>query len=279
MEKIGTHRSPTTIGLVGDVHGSLPHSVAAIAALAAKGITEVHFLGDFGFLWTGAPIEEGRLNTLNGLLRNKGQTAFVTTGNHENYDLIEPIIADSDGIKWVRDSIGILPRGWRAETPSGRVLASLGGANSIDRYQRVPHLSWWPQEQIEQADVDALGTTPVDILLGHDSPTTDTLVDYLAPSAHLWDPRGLSYSNDGRQVFHDAFLQVRPRIVISGHYHCHLDTFEKFVTKDGVDFESRVVILHESRFPRFVAYLDTTSLDLKVIRDVYSFASQNKTKT
>lgn len=264
------HTTPPLLGLVGDVHGQAAHAVAAVDALHARGVTEVHFLGDFGMVWSGRNSDDMALKRLRLALEANGQTAFVTGGNHENYDRLLAIEPDGAGIRWIRKNIGLLPRGWRALTPSGRVIASLGGANSIDRYSRKAGVSWWPQEQITEEDLAALGTDLVDVLLAHDSPMSGALDERLRAGNHLWPAAGLAYSHEGHVMFHRGFRQVKPRLVVSGHYHLFLDVVESFRDEDGAEFESRVVILHESRFPRFVGLLDTESLELKVMRDVYS---------
>ncbi|MBC7760527.1 MAG: hypothetical protein H7201_01745 [Candidatus Saccharibacteria bacterium] len=53
-----THLSPARIGLVGDVQGDLNVTRNAIKVLGARGIAEIHFLGDFGFVWHGGPKED-----------------------------------------------------------------------------------------------------------------------------------------------------------------------------------------------------------------------------
>ena len=258
------HTTPAQIGLIGDVHGHVQHAVNAVNVLAASGITEVHFLGDFGFVWSGRLLEELALKQLRLTLEANGQIAFVTGGNHENYDRLLAIEPDEAGIRWIRKNIGLLPRGWRAHTPSGRVIASLGGANSIDRYSRKSGVSWWPQEQITEEDLASLGTDPVDILLSHDSPVSGALNERLRSSEHLWHPAGAQYAHEGHYIFHRGFQRVKPKIVLSGHYHLFLDVVETFRDEDGKEFDSRVVILNEGRLPRYVGALDTETLKFQV---------------
>jgi predicted phosphodiesterase len=259
--------SPDVIGLIGDCHGNLNFATKAVRELAKRGITDIHFLGDFGFVFHGLPAERVALAALDQYLSEAGATAYITGGNHENYDLWNQFEPDQDGVRWATEHIGLLPRGWRAATPTGRIVGSLGGANSIDYRQRVYNrLGWWPGEQITDADLAALGTQRVDVLLGHDAPMSQRLTNRLIPSEHLWDPEGLEYSKQGQAMFHRGFLQVRPSVVFSGHYHQFVDTTEEFVDADGEAFTARSVVLNmEGRYPSLAA-LEVSSLSVEFIQ-------------
>jgi hypothetical protein len=234
--------------------------------LAAEAITEMHFLGDFGFVWTGGETEERELDTFDSDLAAHSARALVTGGNHDGYDRWELIPARPDGIRPVRPNIELLPRGWRATSPAGNVLASLGGANSIDMPARVRTGSaHWPAEQITESDLTALGDESVDILLAHDAPMSATLRARLKPNEHLWEADGLEYASQGQAVFHRGVEQVRPRLVVSGHYHLYLDTVETFQATDGMSFECRSVILDAGGAPYSVAILDTDTLAIEYL--------------
>jgi hypothetical protein len=229
--------------------------------LAAEAITELHFLGDFGFVWTGGDTEERELDTLDRDLAAHSAQALVTGGNHDGYDRWAEIPVGATGTRLVRPNIELLSRGWRATSPAGNVLASLGGANSIDMPARVRSGSaHWPAEQITESDLTALGSEPVDILLGHDAPRSALLSARLKSNEHLWEASGLAYANQGQEMFHRGVQQVRPRLVVSGHYHLHLDTVEMFRATDGASFECRSVILNAGSASSSVAILDTDSL-------------------
>ncbi len=289
------HRTPSRIGLVGDVHGSLPIARIAIERLAEQGVRDIHFLGDWGFLWRSlrshyapgagtpgadrSPRSDGgsfieqlgpgaqhELGALTEVLDRAGAIAWVTGGNHENYDVWDAVPRDTDDIGWVTERIALLPRGWRAVTKAGTVLASLGGANSIDRFERAPGRSWWPQESITDADLAALGTEPVDVLIGHDCPRTTTLLHRLIPNEHHWNPRGLEYAHDGHRVFQRAVEQVRPHLTIGGHYHLHVDTTEEFTDAGGDPFTCRCVTLQaDGHWPTY-ALLDLDPVTARLPR-------------
>jgi len=234
--------------------------------LGAQGITEMHFLGDFGFVWTGAHGEARDLNTLDRELAAHSARALVTGGNHEGYDRWETIPVGPTGTRVVRDTVELLPRGWRAASPAGNVIASLGGANSIDMPDRIRAGDpYWPAEQITPDDLFALGEEPVDILLGHDAPVSAALRARLKPNEHLWDATGLAYAVRGQGMFHRGVQQVRPRLTVSGHYHLHLDAVETFQAGDGKSFECRTVILNSDGHENAVAVLDTDTLRIEYL--------------
>jgi hypothetical protein len=246
-------------------------ALKAIDALTSRGITEIHALGDFGFVWDGSQRDALKLKRLQMALKRASATLFVTGGNHEGYATLLAIEPDENGLRWIRKNIALLPRGWRSTTEAGVTIASLGGANSIDVYSRRPAVngrpgSWWAEEQITEADLMALGPEPTDILLGHDSPMSVGLDRLLKPNARYWDPRGLAYANIGQKMFHRGFEQVTPTLVVSGHYHLFLDTTETFTLSSGVQFTARCVVMNTEWDYPSMAVLDTSTLDLEFIR-------------
>jgi hypothetical protein len=264
---MSTQTTDHLIGLIGDAHGNSRFAERAITELAVRGVRQHHFLGDFGFVWNGSSTEDLLLKRVRMALDRSNSQAFVTGGNHEGYTRLLAIEPDEEGLRWIRkERIALLPRGWRATSPEGRVIASLGGANSIDRYQRQKNKSWWSEEQITESDIDALGTETVDVLLGHDAPITRTLAGKLIPNEHFWDPKGLAYAHIGQQMFHRAVLNVKPALTVSGHYHVFVDTTEDFAGADGKPFTLRSVVLNiEGQFPS-VAVLNTDTLELELVK-------------
>ena len=257
------HLSPARIGLVGDVHANLNVTRNAIKVLGGRGIAEIHFLGDFGFVWNGGPKEDRVLGMIDDVLDNVEAVAFVTGGNHEGYDRLLAIEPDADGLRWLRARVALLPRGWRASTPSGNSIASIGGANSIDRSRRKPGVSWWQQEQITESDLDALGTEHADILLAHDSPPTMSLNNRLRRNAAMWSPADLAYADAGQDMFLQAFLAATPRLAVGGHYHLFHDVTERFPGRP--EFEARVVVLDADGEANSVAILDTSTLEMEFL--------------
>ncbi|TCK63135.1 metallophosphoesterase [Curtobacterium sp. PhB136] len=257
------------IGLLGDPHADFQWTKLAIRNLSRAGIRQVHALGDFGFLSNGNPYERERIRQLNNALLARDQYMFVTGGNHEGYPTLykwrQP---DKYGYRRLERRIIWLPRGWRGRTAAGTVIASLGGANSISRGSRESiggHIGQWhAEEQITEEDLCALGTETVDVLLGHDAPVTAALDRHIAKNRHFWTKKGSAYARAGQVMFHRGVEQVRPKLVVSGHYHRHLDTKVLLQPADQEPFEIRSVLLDRNRTARSVAILHVDSLTLDV---------------
>jgi len=237
--------------------------------LARAGIRQIHVLGDFGFLSNGNPYERERIRQLNNALLARDQYMFVTGGNHEGYPTLykwrQP---DKYGYRCFERRIIWLPRRWRGRTAAGTVIASLGGANSISRDSRESiggHIGQWhAEEQITEEDLSALGTETVDVLLGHDAPITAALDRHIAKNRHFWTKKGSAYARAGQVMFHRGVEQVRPKLVVSGHYHRHVDTTALLRPAGQEPFELRSVILDRNRTARSVAILELDSLTLEV---------------
>jgi hypothetical protein len=234
-------------------------------------VRQIHVLGDFGFVWHGAPKERRDLEWLDEVLETQGAQLLITGGNHEGYDTLErDYPQDHNGYRSLTERIVCLPRGWRGATAAGTTIASLGGANSIDRPRRQPSVdgrgwSWRPQEQVTDADLAALGTAHVDVLLAHDAPITAELTRRLEPSRHRWTTAGLGYANVGQRKYQRAVGQVRPRLVVFGHYHLHLDATETLNPLAAEPFEMRSVILSCSGEPASAAVLNVDAGEVEFV--------------
>ncbi|MDY1006344.1 metallophosphoesterase [Curtobacterium sp. CFBP9011] len=261
------------IAVSGDWHGRLDLAPAVIDAVAAAGIRTLFQLGDLQMLFHGTAQEHERLRQLSAHLELRGVQLFVVPGNHDGYTAINGLPIDDEGIHRFDPRIGFLPRGWRARAATGMTVAALGGANSIDVGTRGRQLfedslpNWWSEESITATDLAALGHDPVDFLLAHDAPASRALGGMLERTDHLWDPAGLKYSKQGQRMFHRGFLQVKPRLVVSGHYHLNLDAVESYVGDDGASFESRSVILNKLGLGRANAVVDLEELSVELLEE------------
>ena len=133
-------------------------------------------LGDFGVLWKYEPNKE-EIYWTKWLTSRKFTTLFIQ-GNHENfirlYDL--PQVEMFGGtVGKVSDSIYHLRNG-QVYTIYGKTFFCMGGADSYDRKFRTEGVSWWPEEQPSNADLDyALCNlekynNKVDYILTHTAP-------------------------------------------------------------------------------------------------------------
>jgi hypothetical protein len=250
------------IGFMGDAHGNLEFVVASAELMKRHGVTALVVLGDFGFLWRSRDRNSRELGRLSAHLVEHEQTLFFVDGNHENFDLLQALPLNLDGSAQVAPAITYLPRGYRTKLSSDRSLAVLGGANSIDREYRVDGVSWWQQESITSADLEALGSAHADVMIGHDAPLAVPPLDAMLEStASHWSAEGLAYSDEGRRNFHKGFLQVRPTLYLGGHYHYKVDELVRYESPQG-DFDTRVIVLGNAEGPAAdsVAILDVHTL-------------------
>lgn len=227
------------LGLIGDTHGDLRFARAAISELARRGVRTAVQLGDFGFVWGQ---QRSGLNDLSRILNDLDFQLFFVDGNHEDFDTLLAIPISDDGIRWVAPRIGHLPRGTRFDI-RGRSFAVMGGANSIDHFQRQVGVSWWAEESISDADLATLGSSQVDVLLGHDAPEPLRDLDrYLQTTKRYWPMPELAYAARGRRTFTRAFMAVRPALYVGGHYHRFVDQQAAY-SDEARSFSCRVVVL------------------------------------
>jgi calcineurin-like phosphoesterase family protein len=211
---------PARVVFVGDVHGNTEHTVAVISRCAAMwgpswGPLTFVQVGDFG-IWQD---DAGFLSELNSALIHTNATLYFIDGNHENYDLLKAYdeISPRPGPAIVMSRIFWMRRGERV-TWSGREILFLGGAVSVDKIHRREGESWWPEEELTEADRDrAVAGGTADIMVTHDSPSIVPVT--LGPWPRMWDR-----ADEARSNLHRVFLQtivnrIKPAKIIHGHYH------------------------------------------------------------
>lgn len=157
------------VAIFGDWHGDSGWALTAIRSAARKGVRTAIHVGDFGLDWPGA--KRGRYEAkLNKYLMNLGITLVVSGGNHDNWDTLEKLLVEDDGLAVMRSNIRVLPRGGRSLI-EGLVVGGLGGAFSVDYEYRTEGKDWWPNEEPTRQEAEALiAGGPLDILITHDAP-------------------------------------------------------------------------------------------------------------
>jgi hypothetical protein len=221
-------------------------------------------LGDFGFAWNDPDDDRTDLEALQAQLTATGQTLYFLGGNHEGYALLNAIRPDRDGIRWVRRSIGYLPRVYTTTLLSGKRLLALGGANSIDYEYRTEGRGWWPEESITPDDVTTVITAGrADLMLAHDAPHHAALDQLLTATNASWTDNGLAYAERGRVRMDAAFHAVAPAVFVHGHFHLHLDRRVEFHTGTA-SFLTRMVAMDcDSGQGPAVAIIDVATLELR----------------
>ena len=172
------------IFLTGDMHAALDDRRRKfISKLDPSDILIV--LGDFGYTWTP--------------LRLQGYKApcmtLLVDGNHDNFSYLDACLDEDmfgSTVKKVKDNVYRLMTGNIYEI-NGLKFFVFGGALSIDKEQRIPYVSWWPEEVPSKRVVDkALDTLharggEVDFMLSHTCPE-QTAVDMFRYPYKIEDP-------------------------------------------------------------------------------------------
>ncbi|TFC86912.1 hypothetical protein E3T24_05905 [Cryobacterium sp. TmT2-59] len=250
------------IGVMGDLHGDIEHALQAFKTLADRGVHVIVQLGDWGVLWPGRNWQID-LNKISRALARHQIAMYFLDGNHDWHPKILKYPVDPDGIRWITANIAHLPRAYRTQIGGRFTLATLGGANSIDRELRKEGISWWPEEQITEGDLRRLGTERADVLVGHEAPLMDE-PDLDRRARDLgFSTDDIRYATESRVMFRRAVLQTRPRLTLGGHYHQFHD---QVLTVPGAAYPTRVVVLDTNGKNRVnLTILNTATLGLEFL--------------
>lgn len=205
--------TPARIAIAGDWHSDRAYAVAAIDHAARRNAATLVHLGDFGYDFT-----DDYLDALDAALSAHDMVLGFVDGNHENFDTLLGLPVDADGMRYLRDRIIHLPRGFRWEWGTTRCLA-VGGAYSIDRILRVPGRSWWPQETLTAQQVRSITTAgPADVMFCHDCPC-GIVVPGAALDRYYCPPGEQQRSEVHRALLRSIVDVVRPARLWHGHFH------------------------------------------------------------
>jgi len=136
-------------------------------------------------------------------------------GNHENHDVLDSLEAQNPGLAFipVMEGVYYAPFGATLDLLDGTRVMFCGGAESIDKFWRVPGESWWEQECIDDRDMARLP----DPARG----TIDWIVSHTCPSLfNLGKLGGGDKERDpSKRRLDEIFTAFRPRRWWFGHYH------------------------------------------------------------
>ncbi len=246
-----------SVGLLGDTEGDQIAVHDTIRLFAEHGIRTVLHLGDFHLGVGSERVAKKRLLQTNAWLAEHDQVWLITPGNHENWDRLAAKKPGPDGLHWFADHIAFIPRGHRWVWGDINFV-SLGGAPSVNRDRLTEGRTWWPGEQITDADVDhVVAEGEADVMLTHDAPDplTPKVRAVVERNPHGWSTEALAYAAQGRVRVTRAFTSVRPRLLVHGHHHL-ADRATVRLPDTGRDTE--IVSLAMAGMPRSAAVLDLT---------------------
>lgn len=121
------------------------------------------------------------LDRLNAYCMENDITFTWLDGNHEDHDQLKVLVGlnpqNKNGQTYIRSNIIYSPRGCAWEM-DGKRFMTVGGAYSIDKAWRKPHISWWPDETLSDKQLTGIinrantrrlaGKSEVDYLFTHD---------------------------------------------------------------------------------------------------------------
>lgn len=146
--------------VVGDVHG---HWSMLNTLINKKKPDIILQCGDFGFF----PWNDNKKQ-----IKNKNTAIFWCDGNHEHHwHLINLMEKNKFGPIETSPNVFYMPRSTTLTLPDERVVMFFGGADSIDKKARIIGVNWFPEEVIQQRDIENLPEIDVDIMITHTCPS------------------------------------------------------------------------------------------------------------
>jgi len=229
------------VGLWGDIHGDYTWVRHALPVFAARGITRVIQVGDFG-IYSGFKGSKFLRKTAK-LATGLGIDLYVVPGNHEGWDMINDLTDEATDFVTLWPGLHIAPRVHRWEW-EGVSFASLSGAPSVDRWWRTQAQAvdpvgardyWFEAEAITpgQAMQMAEGGR-ADVMIGHDAPEgVATIEQEIGHNPHGFRVADILYAAEGRLRMAEAFRGVSPDLFVHGHYHFKVDEEIRSPGRDG----------------------------------------------
>lgn len=220
----------------GDCHGDFTKIIDFIDRFELDEDDIIIVLGDMGLYWRKDKKDaEAWLREYESRER-KCQIWFID-GNHENFDLLEKLPAIPNTCrKYCSEHISYIPRGAEIYINNLRCLF-IGGADSVDKWRRTPHLSWWPQEQITEQDILNISAGHYDYVFSHCCPRSIFEDNKICLTAPFVDQSKVDHTSE------DMLELLKNRITFEhwyfAHYHAdkQLDEHFRILLNDFVEIK------------------------------------------
>ena len=216
-------KEPDKVLVVGDLHGSEHWAKMSLEYAARNGCNAIVQVGDFG-RWIPNDATIRYLNTVQREADEYDIDFYWLDGNHEDHTRIDhgwPTAQYTDGYKRVI----YLPRGYRWSW-WGKRFMTVGGAVSVDKRMRKAGVSWWPEEELTDSQVEYASRddgTPVDVVFSHDCPLGVDIPgigrDLKTGNSNGWPYDVLLDAERHRVKMRKIFDSVRPQLWFHGHFH------------------------------------------------------------
>jgi hypothetical protein len=218
------------IAILGDVHSDWTSLDIVLKDVFEKGITTIIQVGDFGYAWPKVSPWQPNVNRHHNVMdwRDGGTgnldpsiKMFWLDGNHENFDVL-----DEDGGAWAYPYWEYCPRGTIKEFPEilgDAEIMLFGGATSVDKASRVPHLYWWPQENITYMQVmkaqQAACDRNIKAMFTHEHPDCVDYYKHVKGNAHFGSLAIKEMSRSDRVALQVLKETINPEFWFFGHHH------------------------------------------------------------
>jgi UDP-2,3-diacylglucosamine pyrophosphatase LpxH len=140
-------------------------------------------------------------------------------GNHEHFPTIG--MWHKDQLTEIAPNVFYAPRGLVMEL-DGKLVGFLGGAESVDKAWRTPGYDWFPEERVQQEDVDLLVKNvdgrQLDILFAHSPPQFVIKANWPPINEHHWG-LPLGWIDESAWKVSKAFWALKPKKLYCGHMH------------------------------------------------------------
>ena len=206
--------------IIGDRHGNFEKLVSFSIMMKLTEKDNLIVLGDMGLCWRKDKKDLISFTNLwEAQMINRPMLYFLD-GNHENFDILKNFKNGfiSPHVQW-------LPRG-TVKDFEGRKCLFIGGADSIDKFRRIKHLSWWEDEQITQEDIDNCPKEEYDYVFSHACPY-DVFEEY---RFILGDPQfeGQEFDHTSEKMLEQLKNKIKFKYWWFGHYHKDVGLDDKF---------------------------------------------------
>lgn len=224
--------------IAGDVHGDIDNICLLLDIAISNECEHIYVCGDFGIFNKLKRYETFEADVIK-MSEEKGVHVHFIKGNHEDHNYLEELCGDSNSVIDISDFLHYHPNQcvW---TIDGLRFGAMGGAHSIDIFsnRRIENVDWFRNEMISQEDVhysEEMGR--IDVLLCHDQPITGNIDDYLE---YPMDPLTI----ENRMRLQKICENVRPKLLIHGHYHRRMDFKGNYTKGERKVIEFPIISLH-----------------------------------
>lgn len=198
--------------ICGDWHAHRDYIHKFLREMNRLGVKEVIHVGDVGFMGN----IDSYVEFLEDLLRQYRMELYFIEGNHEDYEWLNKLERESNGLMKVSENIWHIPRGYRY-TYRGKKIVFIGGGVSVDQHRREEGFDWWAEEELTDEQVERISKQhPADIMISHDCPNQ---FDLYLPDSGYFPSDLIKKSEEHRVKLGKIYGELDVKYVVCGHYH------------------------------------------------------------